>query len=395
MTTILKITGLNPLLFRDGRPFGAEEGSLAARSLSHPHPSTLAGFVRTSYGNQEGWDWKNDKSCAEQAKQIAVHSPLFLRNDKVVFPAPADAVLYKDDANIENRMSLRPCHSLAGGSDLPEGLLPLSVMAECKPLPNVKFWSEESMKEWLGNAAGSIEMPEYYGGLPTEDRVHVAIAPETGKGIDGMLYSVNRLGFEDYSAELYPDRHKAKPGERQKEKECWSFLIRTETPKPIQTGIGTLGGERGLATVELAEEGKWPGCSESLLTALKGATRIRMVLATPAIFSEGWAPGWLAKENGALIGTPPGAEEVRLKLISAAAGRREPVSGWDFENKCPKPVRWMVPAGAVYFFEVIGEAKLPTESLWLQPMSDDEQDRRDGFGLALWGVWDYSNECDK
>jgi CRISPR-associated protein Cmr3 len=49
----------------------------------------------------------------------------------------------------------------------------------------------------------------------------------------------------------------------------------------------------------------------------------------------------------------------------------------------------MVPAGATYFFEAIGEGPLAqiTNNLWLRSVCDKEQDRLDGFGLALWGLW--------
>ncbi len=384
--TNLKITGLDPLLFRDGRPFGAEEGAQSARSLSLPHPYTLAGFVRTYYGNQAGWEW--NKTRAEEARKIEVHSPLLLRNEKIVFPAPADAVLYKDEAGgIEKRMSLRPEKNASGGTDLPEGMIPLSVTQDCKPLSGVKYWSQKSMFDWLENASGSDKKTEHYGGLPTENRVSAAINSETGTAKDGMLFSVNRLGFEDYNADLHPGKYKSESGEKMKTKECWSLIARVEAS--LQAGVGTLGGERGLANVELADEGVWPKCPETLIDKFKTVMRVRMILATPAIFGGGWLPGWLKKEGDALIGTPEGAE-VRLKLISAAVGRREPVSGWDFANRCPKPVRWMVPAGSVYFFEVVGDKKLPVENLWLKPVCDIEQDRLDGFGLALWGVWEYS-----
>jgi CRISPR-associated protein Cmr3 len=47
----------------------------------------------------------------------------------------------------------------------------------------------------------------------------------------------------------------------------------------------------------------------------------------------------------------------------------------------------MAPAGSVYFFEVLEGAGDWAPDAWLQPVSDGEQDRRDGFGLSLWGVW--------
>ena len=58
----------------------------------------------------------------------------------------------------------------------------------------------------------------------------------------------------------------------------------------------------------------------------------------------------------------------------------------------PKPVRRMVGSGAVYFFDVVppgqGQASKLAE-VWLAPVSDDIKDRRDGFGLALWGVSEH------
>jgi CRISPR-associated protein Cmr3 len=51
----------------------------------------------------------------------------------------------------------------------------------------------------------------------------------------------------------------------------------------------------------------------------------------------------------------------------------------------------MVPAGSVYFFELLeGDPSAVLES-WLRPVSDNEQDRKDGFGLALWGVGSYAD----
>lgn len=74
--------------------------------------------------------------------------------------------------------------------------------------------------------------------------------------------------------------------------------------------------------------------------------------------------------------------------MGAAVGRRVPVSGWNLRENKPKPVRWAVPAGSVYFLEVphaFNRQKLL--EAWLKPLSDDQEDQRDGFGCALWGVW--------
>jgi CRISPR-associated protein Cmr3 len=63
--------------------------------------------------------------------------------------------------------------------------------------------------------------------------------------------------------------------------------------------------------------------------------------------------------------------------------------------------RSAVPAGSVYFFRLKGNpaptadraeaTRMAFEHLrttfWLKPVSDGDQDRRDGYGLMLPGVW--------
>jgi CRISPR-associated protein Cmr3 len=98
---IVQIEGVDPLLFRDARPFSNELGALTARSLPLPLPSTIAGFIRTFVGNQLGWDWGQEW---QKAQDIKVHAPLLVHRHgfegdaEFVFPAPADALIYtKDD----------------------------------------------------------------------------------------------------------------------------------------------------------------------------------------------------------------------------------------------------------------------------------------------------------
>jgi len=126
---------------------------------------------------------------------------------------------------------------------------------------------------------------------------------------------------------------------------------------------------------------------------MAGKKKVRMVLATPAIFFDGWKPGWL---NGWPEDKVPDfwPDDLKLKLISACIDRWKPISGWSLEkgSRGPKEIRRLVPAGSVYFFEVLsGKAEDLVKSLWLRSVCDKDQDRRDGFGLAVWGLWDYAD----
>jgi CRISPR-associated protein Cmr3 len=113
-----------------------------------------------------------------------------------------------------------------------------------------------------------------------------------------------------------------------------------------------------------------------------------MVLASPAIFKDGWKPGWLDKGlSGELSG-------VKLRLVGASISRWKAVSGWSLAPpRGPKPIRRMVPAGSVFFFEVekSGDAAALADQ-WLHSVWDEQKERRDGFGLAAWGTWNEKEE---
>ncbi|PKL02339.1 MAG: hypothetical protein CVV55_04945 [Synergistetes bacterium HGW-Synergistetes-2] len=151
-----------------------------------------------------------------------------------------------------------------------------------------------------------------------------------------------------------------------------------------------MGSERRLAhwKREPEKDSRWK-CPDGIRRSLVERSHIRMILVSPAPFSEGWLPGWLKQKEEGIIGTPPGCE-VKLRLVSAVTGRWQPISGWAIEQgkpQGPKALRRMVPAGSVYFFETIGGSAGSLAEIWLKSVCDDEQDRSDGFGLALWGIW--------
>lgn len=377
---VVRIRGLDTLLFRDGRPFSDEPGAFSARTLRSPLPGTIAGFLRTRIGNEKGWNktgWNNGN--VTDALKIEVAAPLLKLNDAFVFHAPADALIYKDehDQDKPKVMCLRPWKDAPGGTNMPDGMLPMEVTDDVKPEPDYNFWQWDDLKNWLLSGSGiGFSVPKKIKGLPLEERVHVEIS-ETGTSEEGKLFSAQFLSFEEHQWEQF----------KKKQTDRWSLVAKVTTDVNDLSGVGQLGGENRSAIVETVADNEWLPCPDDLKSAMSSESHVRMILATPAIFEHGWRPGWL---DGNLIGTPAGISGCKLKLIAAAVKRREAVSGWDYFHKQPKPVRWMVPAGSVYFFEVQGNPGFPIEQAWLKPVSDNELDRKDGYGLALWGIWNYN-----
>ncbi len=374
MSEIVLIRPNDPLLFRDARPFGS--GGSDARTLPFPHPSATAGSLRTLLGRQAGMRF--DSNDVETVKGWKIHGPLLHRNGQVYFPAPADAYLAmpSDSIDVKRLLALRPL-SVDGETNGPDKLLPVGLHSlEGKPGPIPKFWPQPLMETWL---AGNISNPadlakemEETGFSPEIDRrTHVKI-DDALTAEDHLLFSTEGLSLTD------------------KRGETGSFLVRVEGAPSLDTSHGRIGGEARVAEFSI-DASAWPNdMCINLKTRLETCKKVKLQLATPALFAHGWLPEWIDKK--AMTGE---FGDVKLKLAGACVPRWKPLSGWDLHKAKTengnghKALRRMVPAGSAYFFEILSDhtAWNLAENLWLAPVSDDDQDKNDGFGLALWGCW--------
>ena len=362
MRTLL-IQPHDPVIFRDGKPFN--EGALHAKSLPFPLPATIAGAIRTRA--RADWDFR-DQTHIDRIRAIRHTGPfLVVQNEQgrweLALPAPADVVITEED-NILRAHPLRPkqLDPLEGflspfGFDQPVGVTPLMGAPGVKPAAKLPpFWRWDRMSQWLAGSqlTGVLTRGTLgYIALPEQKRIHVAIDPATQTAAEGMLFATHGLEF-------------VRRG----------ILSRVEESEDASwPAVAPIGGERRLAFwSELGEEEfTWP----SMPSLPKGSTTIRLVLATPAAFDGGWYPAWARDE---LV---PGFADVKLKLVAAAVPRFQPVSGWDLQIDKAKATRFLAPAGSVYFFNV---KEGDPSKLWLKSISDREQDRNDGFGIALVGA---------
>lgn len=387
----LTVTPYDPIIARDSRPFGF---GLRMKSLDWPYPSVIAGSLRTVIGKANGGNF--DPQMVEKLKAISIASLPCLENTLFV-PRPSDIVVH-DDGLQRTAYSVRPASLRTGeGCDLPSkelkpAMLPDSVPDEFKPADIAPLWSMEKICEWLTDPDGATFSPPpasknlgaslSFLNLPEKDpRIHVAIDPKTGVADDGMLFKTIGLDCT-----------------RENSSQKLGITLRVEqgngfdsTLASINT-IHSIGGERRLASWKHATMEKEWEAPDRVKKSMERTKGIRMVLATPAVFTGGWRPGWI--DEATLTGTPPGAGDLTLKLVSAIVERWRPLSGWSLEKgkRGAKPIKRVVPAGSVYFFE-ISKGSIQDDcidKLWLSPMSDDDTHRLDGFGLALWGIWNNS-----
>jgi CRISPR-associated protein Cmr3 len=381
------------LIVRDGRPFGVNAGNRAT-SLDFPFPSTLTGAVRTRAGlSKIGGVLKNfSKDLGDEVqREISVSGVLLAgiengRVEEFLVHAPADCAVFEvkqENGKVKDEKS---------GKLIP--LLPLEEEQEDKYLSNLndknkndkkllllglkkseqgkphkdapRFWRWAEFEKWLLDPkVAERELSEIgIGSLPKDRRTHVEMDYSNKAGKDGGLFETRGLeftrkqeGFKKYGLVFQVD--------------YGDFRGR------ITEGIAPLGGERRLVAWRNSSK-TFPSCPPEIKTKI--SEHCRLVLLTPAVFEDGFLPVWLKTANG-----------VNAEIKAVAVNRYQVISGYDFKVGKPKPTRRMCPAGTVFFLKLNGDPEAIEkwiDATWFACISDAEQDRKDGFGLAALGTWD-------
>jgi CRISPR-associated protein Cmr3 len=397
----LTITPVNTVIARDGRPI---QTGRRMKSLPWLYPSVAAGSLRTMLGKRVPAGTKVE-NLPQRLKTVALRGVLPVIGGQLYLPAPADAVVKPVEAGAQGQETepMRPVVALRPVKpgedeylDFPDGAaglwptrLPDTESEDFKPDKKPGWWSVGKMAEWLADRnTGGFQVPGlkalkdgrtvdgFWGGPDFDDRMHVCIKPGSGTADDGKLYKTTSLALRDGVC------LSARVGHEGSDSELMGIAGKLDDLHP-------LGGDRKLARWQATGSEGVTGwdCPQGLRDALGKAEAVRMVLATPAVFAGGWKPGWLGDD---LMGTPPGAPGgLKVKLVGVSIERWVPVSGFSLENGRlgPKVIRRLVPAGGVYFFEITQGKAADLADCWLRSVCDDGQDRLDGFGLAVWGVW--------
>jgi CRISPR-associated protein Cmr3 len=249
-----------------------------------------------------------------------------------------------------------------------------------------RFWYWESFEEWLTRPAAEDEdlctlAHIGHGGAQQESRTHVSIDPHKQSSRDEHLFQTRGLEFTHNRNRL-----------------ALAIAVADET-EPQDGGLSPLGGERRVVMWRKSTTPLHP-LPTAILEAIQDSRACRIILLTPAHFEQGWKPAWLMEPR----------EGVQPVLQAVAIQRPQVVSGWelaanhdnDNQNNSkkkaggrPKPTRRLAPAGSVFFLKLEGEREPNAIEQWLRAtwmhcISDDEQSRLDGFGLAVAGAWDRS-----
>ncbi|HBW50502.1 MAG TPA: CRISPR-associated protein Cmr3 [Herpetosiphon sp.] len=398
----------DPLIVRDGRPFNNTPGA-RAYTQSFPPPSVLAGVIRsqTAYASKLQFTRNSDdnRHQGNKLQPIQIYGPVLVEllepneaNAEAEFlcPAPADALLFEPESKIEDKPSesvpwLRRLIPIQAPAKLVSDFNELGLVGLVEPDPRKPakeqphFWYWKRFLQWLQDPAGLIDQTQTAAvqkstdlgiqGLPIDQRTHVEIKPDSQQAEDGRLFQTRGLSFTQANDQRLAEARRLALYVHADYRDTTGLTI----PQP---SIAPLGGERRLARWEPTER-QLPACDQAILDAIVKANACRVILLTPAMFAKGYRPTWLFED-------PRG---VQPKLAAIAIKRAQGISGWDLAIHKPKPTRRLAPAGTVFFLtfpekENSAAIEAWVRNYWMHCISDAEQDRRDGFGLAVLGAWD-------
>src|SRR5262249_52652360 len=177
MTAFLRISGRDPLVARDGRPFGDGQGN-RMRSSGWLYPSVVAGSFRTVLAKAAGREF--DMATQEELLKIEVAGVLPLVREQLYLPSPNDCVLDESGGVYQ----ARPEKTGDGeGADWPtEGLQPVLIKAEddFKPVTGPTFWPLERYAVWLTDKKIDPRSGDFLGAPLVDRRDHASLAPESG-----------------------------------------------------------------------------------------------------------------------------------------------------------------------------------------------------------------------
>ncbi|MHB1127775.1 MAG: type III-B CRISPR module-associated protein Cmr3 [Bacillota bacterium] len=344
---MLKITPLDPLFFRDNRPFtmGAEN---YAGGIFPPSPSVIYGALRSAYFSRHLAALPKAAEADDPTAELWLKGVFLQCGAEIHFPLPLDCVQRKNEKNDSVRALSLEDNKTVSSAQVSCFLLPEDGVE----VENVDdgLLSDLSLQDYLALSATEFYFKRLSDYSLPEPKIGIARNSETHTAADHMLYRVEMRRLQNLSLQ--------------------ADFAGLELPLK---GMLKLGGESRAATHETIE-------AVSIDPPPIAGRRFKLYLATPALFAGGWLPGWLDEKT--MEGEYRG---LRLRLLTACVGRYLPLGGFDIKKKQPKPLRRAAPAGSVYYFELL-EGEIADVIITCHGQNISDFDAQQGFGLAYVGA---------
>ncbi|WP_286886072.1 type III-B CRISPR module-associated protein Cmr3, partial [Aneurinibacillus sp. UBA3580] len=313
---MLKIQALDPLFFRDGKPFTMGEDA-GAESMFPPVPSVFYGALRTLYFSEHPELFmyiKENKlfnTDADSTKYFHLRGAFLEEFGEPLFPLPYDCVNPDGEEGTAYLLQLEP-NELISSRTLPM-VLRSPIEGQVENMDGAVM-TLGTFLEYLHGQSTMFGYKEVADSIVKESKTGIGLNQDRRSTEDGKLYRLSMVRMEP--------KH-----EYQKQSSPLSFVLDYDRLTLPAQGVMRLGGEGRLASFEQVEPFVIPA------PALSG-NRFKLYFATPSFFRRGWLPKWIDPHT--LTGEYKG---IGLKLLSVAAGKYVPIGGFDMNKNRPKTMR--------------------------------------------------------
>ena len=311
MTSLWLIDPHDPLIFRDGKPFGPTPGAYA-HSLPFPFPSTTTGGVRTLAGLDADGVFRTPKGRLDDLKKLSVRGPLLVQLtpdgldiEQWLVPAPGDALVlaYKEASAFSNPtriVQLIPRPDLdVSSSDLRSGLTllgqrPLDDQAFVQDKMHVeapRYWRWSQFVTWLTRPEtlhGQVLDINSLGvaGPVQELRVHVTIDHLTHTGKDQHLFDTAGMEFvgmfKDPVTTTVSEHDEDLPFARRSLSDAHHFalavMVEDQHDFPLKEGLNHLAGERRIVSWRKSRA-SFPACPPEIIDKICETQQCRLISA--------------------------------------------------------------------------------------------------------------------
>jgi len=344
----LLISPLDVLMFRESKSFNAGENFIA--KSTYPSPQAVVGAIRAKlfkkYNNQQ---IKEFIGYNKEEPNFEVYGIFFRKGESEIFPLPSNIVKYKKDGD-EEIFEIFP--RKIKWRNLDKTISAGKYMHYKKERGFIDWKTLERYLRGEAKVRGSEIIKEKYV-VKREERVGIKLTD--GKTVEeSLFYTSQFLRFEsDVGLSVWLDEN------------LKDYLG--------ESGLLKLGGESRGAHYQAADGFEIE--LEDIVEKINNEKRFIIYFATPAVIEDqNNRCTWNIKE---IVENKLG---IRVTFICGIVDKPQIISGWDMAKKKPKPVRYAIPAGSVYFIE-FSDGHIDKPYIKLGSLS------RLGFGLGFIGLW--------
>ncbi len=375
----INITPVDVLFFRDSKPFGRSMEHFA-KSIFPPSSQTLYGALRTKVLEDLGcnyMEYRNgrlvlaNEDSLEKVKKaegeigfpdrvgsFSLKGPLLLKDNNTIYlKVPADVKEIDGGYKV-----LEPFDWT--NSNVETDLETIGNYPHIKTDSGVKDAKGYISLQTFNDYALGAEIKEVVSCeevFSHEIRTVIGTEAERNTSKEGQLYTVGFVRMQ----------------------KDWSFYAEIDSLSFLpEAGLIKFGGANRVCEYETMDDCPLKHYKmNEIKDSIKESKKFKIVFLTHAEFNNGWISNSFSRDLELQL-----EGSLKIRLISACLCRPDVILGWDLAKKKAKPLRRLVPAGSVYYFELLeGGVDELFKKLNLVNFSDNNQNM--GFGLTLIGGW--------